>query len=639
MMHVADSILRKGRSKTVIVWATHHPLWCWERRGLFSFIRSHYHVSTSSRNPKSQGVIRGNDAVPQITRIFSYHTTPMHQMRPLWRMMAHRSQILSLGAVITGSVVVYGIATYNTTCVSVDKTRHQNNNVHIQNYGKTPGQTSIDPNYSNNRDSIPTILATSSLPLINNNDKNPFTNIDKQLAKKRWSWWKLRWWNSPTKSRPLVKSTWLQKIKQTFFVITRGIEIVVRLSPLLVLTPTAVVVSYVEPLWKHYATFLFENRNLAFIPLRGGVASACDEDEHYVFVHQLQDSLRNNQQQSDHHMPDHGHTWASNLAWRYTLHTLQSLGPAFVKLGQWAATRRDLFPIHTCNRLSDLHDMARTHEWKYTHAALVEAFGSDYESRGLVIMEGNGMNHNKNASIIGSGSAAQVHKGMLTITDDDNASNKRTKMVAIKVLHPNTSNLVERDLALMRLTADFIDRCIPLEMIKMLSLPRAVANFSDVMTRQVDLRIESSNLQVFRENFGCSEGNKFVKETDGGSIGSYFSAKTSRAKNPPTIEFPKPEEGWISEKVLVEDHAGDDAVPISRYLADDSPARLEARRKLAKPLLRAFLKMVFVDNFVHADLHPGSVTFSELCHPLLFRISFLTSIYSCGMLLCGNVFA
>ena len=43
----------------------------------------------------------------------------------------------------------------------------------------------------------------------------------------------------------------------------------------------------------------------------------------------------------------------------------------------------------------------------------------------------------------------------------------------------------------------------------------------------------------------------------------------------------------------MEEYAGDDAVPISRYLADDSSEGLKVRKRLAGPLLRAFFKMVF----------------------------------------------
>ena len=198
--------------------------------------------------------------------------------------------------------------------------------------------------------------------------------------------------------------------------------------------------------------------------------------------------------------------------------------------------------------------MANTHSFEYTHNTLKKAFG-DYEAKGLTL----------NNVILGSGSAAQVHKGTLTLPVQDNGE-QIVKTVAIKVLHPNTRALVERDLALMQHVAEFIDACIPLDIIRMLSLPRAVHNFSDIMTRQVDLRIEGDNLNKFRHNFGCTKSHS-------------------------TIDFPKPMNDFVAEHVLVEDHVND-AKPISIYLENDTPEGLEVRRNLAAPLLRAFLKMV-----------------------------------------------
>ena len=417
--------------------------------------------------------------------------------------------------------------------------------------------------------STPIMLATCSstnAPLVD------AINIEQpaQSTRRLW-WWRLK----------LKHKTWWKRIGQTFFVIARGIEIVARLSPLLILTPTAMVVSYIDPIWKRCTNFGVpkkEKNDLEPLLTIEGLEKSDDD----IYTMQFQDSAYH-----------HTSTWAS-LAWSYTLHTLQCLGPAFVKLGQWAATRRDLFPVNMCNHLSELHDAARIHDWKYTHDALVEAFGEDYDARGLLVVQNEGRcsNNGQDSGILGSGSAAQVHRGTLTTTTNkgskssNNAAHKRT--VAIKVLHPNTRQLVERDLALMQYIADFIDK-IPLQFVKMLSLPRAVSNFANVMERQVDLRIEGNNLQIFRENFGCSGYYEDIK--------SY----------PPGITFPCPELAWISERVLVEEHAGDDAVPISRYMSDDSPEGLETRKRLAGPLLRAFLKMVFIDNFIHADLHPGNV--------------------------------
>jgi aarF domain-containing kinase len=357
------------------------------------------------------------------------------------------------------------------------------------------------------------------------------------------------------------KTRWLQRlmqrIKKTVFVIWRGVEIVVMFSPLIVLAPTAFIVSYTNDICKR----LFDRTSngsifltSAYIIDEQSTTDACD--------------------MSLHHSNNHDATFASNIAWGYTLFTLQYLGPAFVKLGQWAATRRDLFPVHFCTRLSELHSQANTHDFSHTQNALVKAFGENYESRGLVV--------NEDDTILGSGSAAQVYKATLHCSKTE-----KPVAVAVKVLHPNIRLKVERDLALMQHIADFIDRCIPLQSVKMMSLPRAVANFSDIMRRQVDLRIEGENLEVFRKNFGCS-------------------TKSSTAVN-----FPAPQRHWVSEQVLVEEFIGDGAKPISDYLVDDSLSGLKERRALAGTFVRSALKMVFVDNFVHSDLHPGNVFVRE----------------------------
>ena len=360
--------------------------------------------------------------------------------------------------------------------------------------------------------------------------------------------------DSKSDSRSDAQFTMGQRIGQTIFVTTRGIEIMARLSPLIILTPTAMAVSYIDRISRNVV--IQRRRRIKEVDVRLG-----DDASFVPRFWQLCTLPR--------HDTRFRTTWASDVAWRYLLWTLQCLGPAFVKLGQWAATRRDLFPLHACDRLSTLHDAANVHDWHYTRKALVEAFGIDYEQRGLVVIAPT--DGKKNDGILGSGSAAQVHRGKL-----------HSRNVAIKVLHPNTRQLVERDLNMMRHIADFIDTFFPFEFVKMMSLPRAVSTFATAMERQVDLQIECNNLCRFRANFGCSDG----------SIND-------------VITFPRPEVDWVSERVLVEEHAGDDAVPISNYLLDDSPEGLQTRKELAGPLLLAFLKMVFIDNFIHADLHPG----------------------------------
>ncbi len=54
-------------------------------------------------------------------------------------------------------------------------------------------------------------------------------------------------------------------------------------------------------------------------------------------------------------------------------------GPAFIKWGQWAATRHDMFPPDLCLELEQLHTQAPAHGWDYTRKAVAAAFGLSVE--------------------------------------------------------------------------------------------------------------------------------------------------------------------------------------------------------------------------------------------------------------------
>ena len=255
-------------------------------------------------------------------------------------------------------------------------------------------------------------------------------------------------------------------------------------------------------------------------------------------------------------------SYLSDLTWRYTISAVQAMGPVAVKFCQWVATRRDIFPPHLCDRLSILHDRGFPHSWHHTQQVLVQAFGDDYQEKGLYIDKEDPM------VVIGCGSAAQVYKGPIrtTTTDDHNHNiTSTTKAVAVKVLHPQFALAVERDLSLLQTIAEWL-HALPSDAIRMVNLPKAAQNFGDILRLQADLTKEAQNLQQFRKNF---------------------------RNNDSAILFPQPVPNWSHPNVLVEDYVRD-ATPIATYLLDSTPEGKKIRRELAGPLLRAFLKMVFV---------------------------------------------
>ncbi|XP_049579597.1 uncharacterized aarF domain-containing protein kinase 2 [Syngnathus scovelli] len=300
--------------------------------------------------------------------------------------------------------------------------------------------------------------------------------------------------------------------------------------------------------------------------------------------------------------------WLDALLW-----VTESSGPAFIKLGQWASTRRDIFPQEFCDRFSRLHVKVHPHSWAHTKQCLKRAFGEDWKN--VLVFESK--------KPVGSGCVAQVYRGWANkdqVEDPDfqmlvdeldredlleaweipglsgvpsslwklwkggseedeevlhehNASQKDHLIpVAIKVLHPGLRRQVEMDLMLMKAASCFL-HCLP--GLKWLSLREIVDEFEKLMTKQIDLRFEAKNIERFRENF----------------------------RNVDYVKFPTPLRPFVTRAILVETF--EESEPISEYLSAETPQ--EVKQKIARMGVDTLLKMVFVDNFVHADLHPGNI--------------------------------
>lgn len=82
---------------------------------------------------------------------------------------------------------------------------------------------------------------------------------------------------------------------------------------------------------------------------------------------------------------------------------VERAGPAFIKWGQWAATRRDLFPPDLCAELQRLHTQAPSHPVAETYAAM---------DRALPLPAGD-LFDNFDSQPVASGSIGQVHRAVL----------------------------------------------------------------------------------------------------------------------------------------------------------------------------------------------------------------------------------
>ncbi len=74
--------------------------------------------------------------------------------------------------------------------------------------------------------------------------------------------------------------------------------------------------------------------------------------------------------------------WAQeldNMWWNWLAYTLEQAGPTFVKLGQFASTREDVFSPRVCARLGRLREATQTHDWAMSEASLIDTLGNDWD--------------------------------------------------------------------------------------------------------------------------------------------------------------------------------------------------------------------------------------------------------------------
>ncbi|KAI3984604.1 hypothetical protein MKX01_040481 [Papaver californicum] len=241
--------------------------------------------------------------------------------------------------------------------------------------------------------------------------------------------------------------------------------------------------------------------------------------------------------------------------------TLEKAGPAFIKWGQWAATRPDLFPRDLCTELSKLHTKAPAHSFAYTKKTIEKAFGrklpeifEDFEEEPVA-----------------SGSIAQIHRATLRFRYPGQKS--KPIVVAVKVRHPGVGESIRTDFAIINVVAK-ISNFIPA--LKWLRLDESVQQFAVFMMSQVDLAREAAQLSRFIYNF----------------------------RQWKDVSFPKPLYPLVHPAVLVETFENGESV--AAYV-DENVGHERMKSALAHIGTHALLKMLLVDNFIHADMHPGNI--------------------------------
>jgi ubiquinone biosynthesis protein len=234
---------------------------------------------------------------------------------------------------------------------------------------------------------------------------------------------------------------------------------------------------------------------------------------------------------------------------------LTQLGPSYVKLGQFLATRPDVVGPALAHDLERLQDQMPPFPQAEAEAAVAASFGRPVAA----VFSSFG-------PPVAAASIAQVHRATVETANGPRA-------VAVKVLRPNIERRFHADLTAFTFAAQHAEN-LSAEA-RRLRLLEVVDTLRRSVMVEMDFRLEAAALSEMAEN----------------------------TKNDPDFRVPAVDWDRTTKEVLTLEWI--DATPLS------DRARLQAKGfdlpKLARAVIQTFLRHALRDGFFHADMHPGNL--------------------------------
>jgi ubiquinone biosynthesis protein len=234
---------------------------------------------------------------------------------------------------------------------------------------------------------------------------------------------------------------------------------------------------------------------------------------------------------------------------------LTRLGPSYVKLGQFLATRPDVVGAALAKDLERLQDQMPPFPQAEAEAAVAASFGRPLKAVFSTF-----------GPAVAAASIAQVHRATVETADGPRA-------VAVKVLRPGVEKRFHTDLAAFTFAARHAEN-LSAEA-RRLRLIEVVETLRRSVMVEMDFRLEAAALSEMAEN----------------------------TKDDPDFRVPAVDWDRTTKEVLTLEWI--DATPLS------DRARLVAKGfdlpKLGRVLIQTFLRHALRDGFFHADMHPGNL--------------------------------
>jgi ubiquinone biosynthesis protein len=235
---------------------------------------------------------------------------------------------------------------------------------------------------------------------------------------------------------------------------------------------------------------------------------------------------------------------------------LSALGPSYIKLGQFLATRPDIVGARRALALQALQDKLPPFSMEEARATLRAAFGRDVSD---IFAEFS--------PPIAAASIAQVHRARTPEGED----------VAVKILRPGIERRFAADLASFKFAARLLEKASAEG--RRLRPVAAVETLEHSMRLELDLRMEASAIKEMEAN----------------------------TRDDADFRVPKVDWNRTGRQVLTTEWIG--GTPLSDVAA--IKARGIDLNKLADTAIQSFLRHAIRDGFFHADMHQGNLFVDE----------------------------
>lgn len=234
-------------------------------------------------------------------------------------------------------------------------------------------------------------------------------------------------------------------------------------------------------------------------------------------------------------------------------HTLERLGPTFVKLGQVASTRPDLFAEPVIEELRKLQDDVAPFADEIAFQMIERELGA---SLGDLFAEFD-------RSPVAAASLGQVYSAKLPGGEP----------VVVKVQRPQVEQVVDTDLDILLTQARFVSQHS--ELAERYDIVQITGEFADAVRGELDYLAEGAAAERLARMFADDE----------------------------TVRFPAVYWEYTTSRVLTMERL--EGIPFNK------PGQLDEanmdRPELAKRGIFCYLEQIFVHGFYHADPHPGNL--------------------------------